>query len=228
MFKVKRLYREEYTGEEVTTSLTYEGGKWDADRAWIPNGVTNARLSTQCVVIGGGKSWQEGQFEFDASIIENHKGGQFGLQKLQIYGTNSVYSKVDVTFLVIDDDHADRVILEGITGKTIVYAHAKKIIENPGKFYLIPQDPPWNAGTIATYLACFDGHRRVFLMGFDGKQDEDSFYEQTMAQIFKLYNDVEFVRVAPTIGYYMPESWKFFPNVRQIDFRGFVLEADLG
>ena len=65
-------------------------------------------------------------------------------------------------------------------------------------------------------------------MGFDGRQGDDAFYEQSIAYLLALYTDVEFVRVTPTIDFYMPESWKYYANMRQIDHRGFVLEADLG
>lgn len=228
MFKIKRLYRENYSGEEVVSKLTYEDGQWHEERDWIMNHVSNAKTSTQALVIGGGKSWQEGQFEFDIAHVKKHKAGLFGINRLQTYGANGVYNKIVPDFLVVDDDHAEQAIRDDITRNTIVYAHARKIIEHPGKFYLIPQDPPWNSGTIATYMACFDGHNKVFLMGFDGKENQDTFYEKSMLQIFEMYNDVEFIRVAPTIGYYMPDSWLYCPNVRQIDFRQFVIEADLG
>lgn len=228
MFKIKRLYRENYAGEEVVTKLTYTGGQWEEERDWIMNSVSNVRTSSQALVIGGGRSWQDGMFEFNMDLIAKHKAGILGTNRLQTYGTNSVYTKIIPDFLVVDNDIAEKVIQDGITTKTIVYAHAKKIIEFPGRFYLIPQDPPWNAGAIAAYMACFDGHSKVFLMGFDGDQAGDAFYEKSLASIMSLYSDVEFVRVCPTESYYAPDSWKFFPNFRQIDFRQFVIEADLG
>jgi hypothetical protein len=228
MFKIKRLYRENYAGEDVITKLTYTGGKWEEERDWVMSHVSNTRLSSQAIVVGGGSSWKEGEFKFDVSHIENHKGGIRGSNKLQVYGTNTVYQHLTPDFLVVDDDVAEKSIQDGATASTIVYAHAKKIVEFPGRFYLIPQDPPWNAGAIATYMACFDGHTKIYLMGFDGKAGEDAFYEQTMLELFTLYSDVEFIRITPTPGYYMPESWKYCANIRQIDYRGFVLEADLG
>ena len=78
------------------------------------------------------------------------------------------------------------------------------------------------------YLACFDGHKKIFFMGFDGRQGDDAFYDKTLKLVFDLYNQVDFVRVMPTVDYYMPESWKYVPNLRQITFRDFIIEADLG
>ena len=92
----------------------------------------------------------------------------------------------------------------------------------------MPQGPAWNSGAIATYLAAFDGHKKVYMMGFDGRQGDDLFYEKTMGKVFDLYPEVDFVRVMPTEHFYTPESWKNYLNLRQIDFRSFVLEADIG
>jgi len=230
MFKIKRLYRENYAGEEVTTKLTYKGGKWEHEKDFIDNNVTNTRLSSQAIVLAGGRYWQDDhpQHQFDPTHIKNHKGGILGANKLQIYATNSVYKKIVPDFLVVDLDHAEQAVNDGITSECIVYAHANSLLDYPGRFYLIPQDPPWNAGTVAAYMACFDGHKKVFLLGFDGRQEDDAFYEQSLAYLLDMYSDVEFVRVCPTPEFYMPESWKYYPNLSQVDYRGFVLAADLG
>lgn len=225
---IKKLYRENYTGESVVSQLTMQGGEWDIQREWVPNAITNIYTTTQALVIGGGPSWKDPHSGFDLGHISRHKGGLFGADRLQTYGTNSLFKQFSPDFLVVDDDNAEEVAQSGYTNDHIVYAHGTKILEFPGKFYLIPQDPSWNAGSVATYMACFDGHKKIFLMGFDGVQGNDAFYEQTMAQLFKLYSDVDFVRVCPTVEYYMPESWKYAVNLRQITFRDFVLEADIG
>ena len=130
-----------------------------------------------------------------------------------------------------------------------MYANAPHIQANPGKFYLIPQDPGWNSGTLATYLAAFDGHTTIYLLGFDGQdtpgcnynvyagtanyqhatmaQADPAFFDISMKYIFDLYDNVDFVRVMPTQASAMPESWKYTTNLRQISFRQYVLEADL-
>lgn len=228
MQKIKKTYRDTYTGEEVITKLTYSGSAWEKETDFIPNTVTNIYTTTQALVIGGGQSWLDPQFGFDVTHIKNHKGGEFGRNRLQTYGTNSVYKLLPTDFLVIDDDKALELSLSPYARTNIVYAHASAILEYPGKFYLIPQDPSWNAGTIATYMACFDGHKKIFLLGFDGEQGADAFYTKTMEHVFNTYYDVDFVRVTPTPGYYMPEEWKYCVNVRQITMQQFVIEADLG
>ena len=49
-----------------------------------------------------------------------------------------------------------------------------------------------------------------------------------MLNVMKTYSDVDFVRVSPTREYYMPDSWKYQLNLRQITFKDFVYEVDLG
>lgn len=130
-----------------------------------------------------------------------------------------------------------------------MYASAPHIQYHPGKFYLIPQDPGWNSGSVATYLAAFDGHTTIYLLGFDG-QDTDgynynmyagtqnyqhatnaeadpAFFDITMKMIFDTYKTVDFVRVMPSEYSTIPETWKYCTNLRQISFRQFVLDADL-
>jgi len=220
---IKKLYRANYTGEEVVTSLTYQNADWQVERQWIPTGLVNDHNNSSALVIGGGHTWQEPNKGFDLKYVARQKS----FPKLQTYATNNVYEKFKPDFLVVDDDNADVVVQSGYCESNIVYGHAEVILKYPGKLYLIPQDPSWNAGAVATYLACFDGHKKIFLMGFDGEEGNDAFYERAMLQIFNLYNEVEFVRVSPTANYYMPESWKYCVNLRQITFRNFVIEADL-
>jgi hypothetical protein len=230
MQTVKQLYRETYQGEHVVTVLTYKNATWLPEREWVPNAITNIHTTSQAVIIGGGShaSWRHEDQGFDISHLARHKGGLFGADRLQTYGTNKLFKEFSPDFLTIDDNEVDDILQSDYCDNNIVYAHANPILEHPGKFYLIPQDPSWNAGTIATYLACFDGHTKVFLLGFDGRQGDDVFYEKTMKIVFDLYPNVDFVRVAPTPEYYMPDSWKYNVNLRQITFREFVLEADIG
>ena len=106
-----------------------------------------------------------------------------------------------------------------------------------------------NAGTIATYLACFDGHEKIYLLGFDNSAGDgynnniyagspgyapmlsnysDIFWIMSMERIMLMYNEIEFVRVCPTPGYNCPVSWLRLPNFKQISFNDYIIEADLG
>jgi hypothetical protein len=133
--------------------------------------------------------------------------------------------------------------------ENIVYNNAHAVLDHPRKFYLTPQNTHLDAGATAAYLAAFDGHKKVYLLGFDCHSGQDNenynvytgtngypahndpttekFFVKSLDMIMEIYNDVEFVRVMPTVDWYCPEAWQYKINFRQIDFRTFVLEADL-
>ena len=98
-------------------------------------------------------------------------------------------------------------------------------------------------------MACFDGHKKIFLLGFDGHTDGEilnnvyknspgymtsddtaiaAFIEHSLYAVMSTYSDVEFVRVMRMPTAYIPPMWASLVNFRQTDYRGFAIEADLG
>jgi hypothetical protein len=84
------------------------------------------------------------------------------------------------------------------------------------KCQMIPYLQGVNAGTIATFLACFDGHNEIFMFGFDGQLDQgknnniyagspcyddqltsvdDVGWLKSLYYIMKIYSHVKFYRV---------------------------------
>lgn len=245
MYQVKKMFRKNYVGESVTVDFVHVDHMWRATNEFIPNSVINNQISGQAVVIGNGLSRRE----FDVRLVLNHFGGLLGARKLQTYGCNAFYRDYAPDFLVATGPEIVKEIANsGYCDNHIVYVTANYILDYPGKFYLIPQNLPFNAGTVATYLACFDGHTKVFLLGMEGQDQEGRnynmyantpcyasdtypmsplFWDVSMRQIFEVYPEVDFVRVMPTANSFMPETWKDLTNVRQISYQDFVLEADL-
>lgn len=248
MKQLKKWYRKDYQGENIVTDLVHSDKQWSVTKEWIGNSVVNNQISNKACVIGNGISRKS----FDVNAVLNHFGGLLSREKLQTYGCNAFYREYTPDFLVVSgDDHGivTEIAESGYCDNNVVYASAPHIQYHPGKFYLIPQDPGWNSGSIATYLAAFDGHTTIYLLGFDG-QDTDgynynmyagtpnyqtatnaeadpAFFDITMKMIFDTYKTVDFVRVMPSEYSSVPESWKYCTNLRQISFRQFVLDADL-
>lgn len=245
MQKIQKLFRENYVGEEITSAMTYVGGHWEYQREFIPSQIDIRKYTTQAVVIGNGDSRKK----FPTKLLGEHRGGPMGRDTVQTYGCNALYREFSPTFLV----STGRGITEEIaqtryTEEHIVYTSSQHLIEHPGKFYLVPQDPSWNAGTIATYLACFDGHDRIFLLGFDNSVGEnvnnnmyagtnayppvdqnysDIYWIKSMEYVMSMYNEVEFVRVMPNKYWKVPNEWAALPNFTQVDFQKFVLMIGL-
>ncbi len=248
MKHIKQAYRSTYTGEAVITELNFQGAKWNTTQEFVPNAVTNNQISNQACVIGNGISRKD----FDLKLVFNHFGGLLKRYKLQVYGCNAIYRDYTPDFLIVTGD-ADGIVKEiansGFCDANVVYADAQHVKDFPGKFYMIPQDPAWNAGAMAAYLAAFDGHTTIYLLGFDG-QDTDGynynvyagtngyqtaehaqaspkFFELSMLEVFNTYPEVSFVRVMPSKYSTMPESWKYVTNLQQVSYGDFVLMSDL-
>lgn len=243
MQQLKKLYRYNYEGENIVTEMTHEGNQWNYTTEYVPNAVINTQISNKALIIGNGTS----RASVDLSIIKRHKGGLLAAGALQTYGCNALYRDFVPDFLVASGDEITKEIANsGYCNEHIVYASSATLVEYPNKFYLTPQDVQFNSGAVATYLAAFDGHKTVYLMGFDSEPGLDpegniytgtngythphnnsAYYVKAMLEIFNLYNDVDFVRIVPTLAAYTPEQWNYVPNFRQVTFRDFVLEVDL-
>lgn len=246
MQNLKQIYRATYAGETIISELVHEGQEWSTKTEYIPNSVFSTHTTKQAVVIGNGET----RLGFDLTHIANHKGGLLATDKLQSYGCNALYRDFTPDFLVtVGKEISKEIAGSGYTADNIVYANADEIVNHPSKFYLIPQNVYYDAGALAAYLACFDGHKKVFLLGFDNYQTNTSvnnvykntngyladadlqngtFFELSMQRVMQTYNTVEFIRVMPSASYWIPPSWEKEVNFKQISFRDFVLEADIG
>lgn len=250
MQKIKQLYRENYSGEDVVGSLTYDHGDWTSDAEFIPNTVFNNQISNKAVILGNGPSRLELNSEF-LTLLGNHRGGLLASGRLQTYGCNAIVRDFIPDFVLANDEVASEMVNGGYCDQTIVYGTGQMVLQYPGKFYLVPQQPPYNMGAIAAYLACFDGHQTVYLTGFDcydthagehftyniyagttgypGTEapNTEAFFIKALEEVMKTYPQVDFVRVMPTATYSVPDSWQYFLNFRQISFNDFVREVDL-
>jgi hypothetical protein len=252
MQKIKPLNRSTYGGDNIVTELRYTGGAWHPTFEHVPNAVFNNQISNKAVVLGNGPSRLELYPQGDLfQLLANHKGGLLAAGRVQTYGCNAIVRDFIPDFVVANDEVASELVNSGYCDQTIVYGTGDMVLKYPGKFYLPPQQPPYNMGAIAAYLACFDGHQSVYLMGFDcydshagehftyniyagttgypGAEapNTEAFFIKAMEQVMSTYPQVDFVRVMPTDTYVVPDSWQYFLNFRQIGFTDFAREVDL-
>lgn len=242
---VHRVFRDTYDGEFIIHQIDIQDGEAQEDREWIPNSVTVDHSSDIAVVFGNGYS-RDG---FNLNLIKNHKGSHLGKKKLATYGCNAFYRDYSPDHLVVSSkEMAEEVILAGYQANNIVHASTSILMTYPGQLHLVPYGTQLNAGSVATFLAAFDGFKTVFLMGFDNQQAEginDNIYAGTenyndlkthihddkwitwMAEIFNAYYDVQFLRVNKGPNPYTPEAWKYCTNFKNITEREFVTTADL-
>ena len=104
-----------------------------------------------------------------------------------------------------------------------VYSNARNCITNPGEFYLVPYGQRGRSLSVATWLACFDGHKEVFLLGAEGLLDNGEYDQKLiheMSCIMRDYPTVIFVYVSDNIR--PNDQWRKNLNFESWNYAKFV------
>jgi len=216
-------YRKDYTGEFVILNSRYTQGKKVESREWIANPIINQHLSGGGACIGSLDDLEQ----FNPKPLENHRGGLLGSKKLQTYGTARVAQHMRLDFTVdISIDNLTPLIESKYVEDNIVYTTARNCIQHPGEFYLIPLTPHMCTEALAIYLAAFDGHPEVYMLGYnkDTNTGQSAWIEQ-VAQIIRAYPGTRFTMVGNKLN--MPDAWMRCPNTRNYTYREFVSYCDV-
>ena len=97
-----------------------------------------------------------------------------------------------------------------------------------GEFYLVPYGQRGRSLSVATWLACFDGHKEVFLLGAEGQADNGEYDQQLineMDNIMKEYNTVSFIYVSDNIK--SNDQWRKNLNFESWNYAKFVSVCDI-
>lgn len=244
MQKISKLYRNTYDVHNIFTKATYVNGEWEYDKEQVTNTLHQTHFNESAIVIGNGI----GRLKFDLRHLKRYPYSPPNKKFMVSYGCNALYRDFEPDYLIVTGDAiAKEITKTDYCDNHVVFANSDIIMDYPGKFHIIPQDPNWNAGAIAAYLACFDGHSKVYLLGFDGndtptytnnvyvdtngykktnEDTNDNYWTIALINIMKVYPTVDFVLVNETGKGYMPEALKY-TSMRRLSFRQFVLEADI-
>lgn len=244
---MQKLYRKDYLGEYVITGGDRVNGKTVYDRVWMPNTINNHNTG-HAVVLGNGPSRKE--LNPYTEMYFQHMGGFNANRKLTVYGCNAVFKEAKVHFLVVNHPEiARQVVVSGYADNNVVLTSRSNIEAYPNKFHLVPFGLRMNAGAIATYLAAFDGHHSVYLVGVDldnYQRGENTIYHgtpgypagtkpinyrrwiQEYKQVFETFSDVKFVRVSRGTNSPIPEEWASLDNVEQMPYDRWKKIIDLG
>lgn len=221
-------YRRDYPGEFVVLNTVWEGGKRTEQREWIANPIENQHISGRAVCIGSRDSMQSAYpVGLDYKILQRHRGGLLGTLKLQTYGTGKIAEEMRLDFAVdFDPEQLKQLIESKYYEDNIVYTTARNCIENPGDFYLVPMMPRLLLPALPVYLAAFDGHQEIFLLGYSKQMEFDHpRWMDDVREVFTAYNGTKFWLVGePTL---MPDSWLECPNVKPMTYQDFVGYADI-
>ena len=215
-------YRSEYPGEFVILETRWSGGRKHETREWIPNSIENQHISGRATCIGSA----EDRWRFDYTRLARHRGGLLSSKKLQTYGVGSIALEMRLDFVVETDSGLLSQIKQSTYNQdNVVYTTARNCIANPGDFYLIPNKPRILDMATIIYLAAFDGHKEIFLLGYtqDLSPGRDTWITD-ISQIFTTY-PVDFYLVGEPTN--MPAAWLDCANVRTTNYQDWISYCDV-
>lgn len=220
---ISKRFRTDYEGEFVILKTVYRDGKKIQEREWIANPIQNQHLSGRAAIIGMGES----RSAFDHTRLARHRGGLLGKKKLQTYGTGDTFQHMRLDFYVSNHrDRLDQVLAAGYQQDNVVYTSAMNCIRYPGEFYLIPYSPGLHGVANAAYLAAFDAHKEIFLLGVDHHPDSALPIEiKEIRSLVDIYDDVRWYVVSDHTT--TPKSLLTHPRVQLMSYREFISYCDV-
>lgn len=220
---IQTKYRSDYPGEFVVLESRRSGGKKTETREWIPNPIENQHLSGRAACIGSDVD----RYRFDYDVLQRHRGGLLSSKQLQTYGTGSATEHMRLNFAVeTNTENLRRIMESDYQQENIVYTTARNCVRFPGQFYLIPHTPAVADPVTAVYLAAFDGHQEVFLLGYhDEARIDNKHWMGHLARIFKIYSGTQFYLVGEATR--MPDAWADNPNTKTMDYPEFISYCDV-
>jgi len=220
---IREQYRTEYEGEFVITESRWSGGKKTQSREWIANPIVNQHISGRAACIVGDVD----RDKFDYARLQRHRGGLLGSKKLQTYGTGTITKDMRLDFAVeINRPVLDDILDRKYSTDNIVYTTTRNCLKNPGEFYLIPYNTLMPMEALIIWLAAFDGHKEVFMLGYNnhtvGSTDA---WKDSVGKVMGVYPSVKFVLVGEETN--MPVEWRINANVSVIKYREFISYCDV-
>jgi hypothetical protein len=207
----------------VIVETRWSGGKKTQTREFVANPIENHHISGRAACIGSAfDAWQ-----FDHTRLARHRGGLLGSKKLQTYGTGDIASSMRLDFAV--ETRAEQLTIlkdSGYTEKNIVYTTARRCLAQPGEFYLIPWAPGLLDIATLPYLAAFDGHQEIFLLGYNNETlVESGTWHQQIRRVIDAYPGVRFYFVGESTNMY--DAWLEPANAQCMSYRDFVGYCDV-
>jgi hypothetical protein len=220
---IQARYRTDYTGEFIITQSVWAGGKKRQRREWVANPIENQHISGRAVCIGSNHDSNQ----FDYTILQRHRGGLLGSKKLQTYGLGFVAHQMRLDFTIeTDEDILKELIDNHYYQDNIIYTSPKNCLRYPGVFYLTPYNPVLIKHALALYLAAFDGHKEIFMIGYNNQTTTGNLaWQAHVAQVFSAYSGTKFVIVG--MSHHAPAGWLEFANVERMTYREFISYCDV-
>lgn len=216
-------YRADYPGEFVVLETRWSGGKKQQSREWVANPIENHHISGRAVCLGGDTDL----YRFDYTRLQRHRGGLLSSKKLQTYGVGAIAQQMRLDFTVETQvDRLQDLQQTGYSEHNIVYTTASNCVKFPQQFYLIPYNPGLLDLCTIVYLAAFDGHNEIFLLGYHKETPVDrSDWHLQVKKIIDAYPATKFYFVGEPTN--MFDAWLDSANTEAFDYRTFISYCDV-
>ena len=244
MFK---YYTADYEGEMLIEETAWKDRRKTEKKVWVTKTILNENPVSPAYVIGNGPSRKN----FNLELLHGQKGGEGGVRPVgQTYGCNLLFIEFNPTFLVCNNKFlCAEIAASKYCEDNIVYSNQRQITKHPGHFHLYPHFKPNNTGTLAAWLACADGHKEVYLLGFDFYETgtENIYYKQLpcydfvavvedcnakwtkqLVNLINLYNDVNFYRVVEHKKINTPDELLWLNNFKQLTYLEYISKCSIG
>jgi hypothetical protein len=160
-----------------------------------------------------------------------------------VYGCNALYREFEPDHLIaVDVKMVNEIIGSGYHKTHSVWTNPNKGITSKQHINLFSPHKGWSSGPTALWFACTQGHKNIYIFGFDyqginGKfnnvyadtfnykksTDSATFFGNWLNQTektIKEYRSVNFYRIADA-GSFVPEKLSTLPNLQHMTFEEF-------
>ena len=219
---IRERYRRDYDGEFILVEVAFRDNQIHQQREWINNPIQNSHISGRAAVIAERFSYGK----FTHRRLQNHRGGLLATRSLQTYGTGDLWQDMRFDFFLVNQDRvALDIISKNYHEQSVVYSTTRLCVEHPGCFYPVPYQPPVDALAQIVYLAAFDGHREIFLLGYRGDLPAGTAaWISDVDRVIKTYPGTKFY-VVDTAN--IPTAWLSNDNVEAMELRRFISYCDV-
>lgn len=216
-------YRSDYVGEFIVLETKWAKGKKEQTREWVDNPIENHHISGRAACIASNLD----AHKFDHTLLQKHRGGLLGSKKLQTYGTGEIAQSMRLDFTCESDTNGLGALLESkyIESNT-VYTTTRNCILHSGQCYVVPYRPNLLDEALIIYLAAFDGHKEIFLLGYNKETPvQNPSWSNQLDQIFSAYAGVKFFIVGEKTNFF--DTWLEHANVTTMTHREFISYCDV-
>jgi hypothetical protein len=216
-------YRSDYAGEFIVLETQWSGGTKKQKREWVANPIENHHISGRAACVGSHIDITK----FDHNMLQRHRGGLLGSKKLQTYGIGSIAQSMRLDFCVESNtDNLQKLIDNNYYENNIVYTTNKNCLAWPGLFYIIPYRTKLLDLCQLIYLAAFDGHKEIFMLGYSNDTPiESQNWIGEIKTVFDAYSGTKFYLIGEKTN--LPASWLDSANVLTLTHREFISYCDV-